>query len=162
MSTSRTKETPEQTQFREFLAQVFIIFQRYIPYPFLPCIFAASYLIKSHDSNPSVLYFVLPTVQQQETAETSNGKRSKTDPLSEERTLASKLQNIEYTNISQIEVLFPIPPMSHGRELISCRMIYLWLHREFSRHYLSTHNHTQQSPDSTLSLKISFSTILHQ
>ena len=106
---SRMKETPEQTQFRDFLAQVFIIFQRYIPCPFLVC-FAARYLIKSHDSNPSVLYFVLPTVQQQETAETSNGKRSKTDPLSEERTLASKLQNIEYTNISQIEVILPIPP----------------------------------------------------
>lgn len=64
-------------------------------------------LTESHDSNPSVLNFVLPVVKHE--SEIQNGRRSKTDPLIEERSIASKLQNVEYTNISQIEV----PPPTH-------------------------------------------------
>ncbi len=56
---------------------------------------------ESRDSNPSVVHFTLPLPQIEET---TNVKRSKTDPLNEDKSLSSKLINNEYTSVSQIEV----------------------------------------------------------
>src|SRR5579859_1475870 len=78
----------------------------------------------SHDSNPSVLNSVLPTVQSE--METTNVRRSKTDPLTEERNIASKLQNFEYTSVSQIEVPSQHTLLNEARRTeADLRMIYL-------------------------------------
>jgi hypothetical protein len=92
-SISKTKETPEQVQFREFVSQVYAILERYHP-------LSVGVAEQSRDSNPSVLHFILPTPQNEETP---NGKR-KTDPVTEEKSLFFKLLNHEYTSVSQIEV----------------------------------------------------------
>lgn len=97
VSVSRTKETPEQVQFREFVSQVYTILERYL----LESLVSMEVADESRDSNPSVLNFTLPLPQNEDT---TNGKRSKTDPLNEEKSLSSKLINNEYTSVSQIEV----------------------------------------------------------
>ena len=76
----------------------------------------------SHDSTPSVLQFPLSLIQN-ETSDAPNVKRTKLES-EENKTIASKLSNNEYTNVNQIEVL---SLLYYG----DIRMIYLLLRKQY-------------------------------
>jgi hypothetical protein len=59
----------------------------------------------SGDSDPSVLRYPLPAPSEISVA--PNGKRTKLEPTEQVRTIASKLEDSEYTNLNQLEVQFP-------------------------------------------------------
>ena len=74
----------------------------------------------SGDSDPNVLRAALPASS--EISVTPNGKRTKLDS-EQARTIASKLEAVEYANLSQLEV-HPSPDSSNDR------MIYNSLQRD--------------------------------
>lgn len=94
----RTKETPDQIRFREFVSQVNTVLTEYGHFDVE--------LTVSHDPTPSVMLCPLPLVHS-ESSDVSNSKRSKTEPLDEERTVSSKMAHHEYSTLNQIEVHHP-------------------------------------------------------
>jgi hypothetical protein len=105
---SRVKETPEQTQFKEFLSNLYTVFLESDPVHSRPK--------RSRDPLPSVMNFLLP-IPQNEAVEAPNVKRAKLEASEESRTFADKLSNNEYTNIGQIEVCIFYIKLTVGRSI---------------------------------------------
>jgi len=95
-SPGKVKETPEQIQFKRLVKDIAIVLTSYMAnYPMAANI--------SADSDPSVLRYPLPAPN--EISVSPNGKRTnKSESVEPVRTIASKLEANEYTNLNQLEV----------------------------------------------------------